>query len=649
MNSVSFIGSNLLSLSLSCALFSLLMYLVGHLKRRYKLIIAARRATTTTFILLTLSTVILISAFLLNNFSILYVYNYSSKSLAFYYKLTGIWAGLDGSLLFWTWLVSLYAYIVLVKNKQKNSDWMPYINAVMMTVIIFFLLLMFVGNNPFTPIKVPALDGRGMNPLLQNIAMVIHPPMLYLGYTGFTVPFAFVIAALITKRLDSSWIEDTRRWTIIAWFFLGIGLLLGGAWAYVELGWGGFWAWDPVENAGLFPWLTATAYLHSVLIEKRRGMLKVWNVTLVIITFTLTIFGTYLTRSGIVQSVHAFSDSTLGPYFVLFIVVILLFSFYLVVTRLHSLKSRHSLQSYLSKESSFLLNNVILLIATFAILWGTMFPTFSEIFTGQRISVGQPFFNRIMAPIALLLILLTGVGPMISWKKATSKNLRHNLLIPVVFGLSTGVVCLLLKIYHWYALISSMLIAFVFATIIIEFYRGIRITMKHKSLTALSSLLDLIIYSNRRFGGYIVHLGMLLIFLGISGAVYKTEASFYLFPTDQFSFNGYRFVYEKPILDNNNHRIALVTKVKLFRGNQHLKDLTPSRNFYFTSEQPTTEVDLYQTALKDVYLILGHLDTKTLKADFKATINPLISFLWIGGFILLIGVIVVILPRGWRL
>ncbi len=651
MNTVSHVGSMLLALTVPTALFSTLFYFIGNKHRQENYIIAARRANHMVFALITMASLLVIAAFLNGDYSIMYVYSYSSRSLPLFFKVTGLWAGLDGSLLLWTWLVALYSFIALKQNQSRNADWMPIINACMMVVVIFFVGLMLFSNNPFTPVpggSVPD-DGRGLNPLLQNIAMVVHPPMLYLGFTGFAVPFSFVMAALYTRRLDATWIEHTRRWTIIAWFFLSIGLILGGAWAYVELGWGGFWAWDPVENAGLLPWLLATAYIHSVLIQKKRGMLKVWNVTLVILTFMLTIFGTYLTRSGVVQSVHAFGENKeLGLMFLAFLALIATVSFYLVVTRLKDLKSDNTLQSIFSKESAFLFNNVALLVCALTVLWGTMFPTLSELVTGDRITVGQPFFNRIMAPVALVLIFLMGVGPMISWKNTTTRNLRNNVLGPLVVGIIGAVVIFLAGITQWYVVGSMGLAAFVLATISLEFIRGVRVTKIQKKLSTLSAAFDLLAYSNRRFGGYIVHLGILFIFVGIAGTVYKAEADFTLEPGGKYDFHGYAFNYESFDVQEDEHHTSMTAFVSLTEDGKELRKLKPARNYYFSSEQPTTEVDIFQTPLKDVYLIIGNMDDKSGRADFKVTINPFISFMWMGGIVLLMGVVLVLMPRGFK-
>lgn len=651
MNTLALVGSFLLCLSMATALFSGVFFIIGTLRSYGNATLVAQRANVVTFALVSGAAALIVYAFVSNNYSLQYVYGYSSKTLPLFFKVTGLWAGLDGSLLLWTWLVSLYAFIVLKQNQVKNADWMPYINACMMLVIVFFLGLMLYFNNPFTPVpgNVVPQDGRGLNPLLQNIAMVVHPPMLYLGFTGFTVPFGFLVAALITRRLDNSWIEDTRRWTIVAWFFLGIGLILGGAWAYVELGWGGFWAWDPVENAGLLPWLLATAYIHSVLIQKKRGMLKIWNATLVILIFMLTIFGTYLTRSGIVQSVHAFGENkALGMAFLIFLAAIGTASFYLVYTRLEELKSDNTLKSYFSKESAFLFNNVALLISAFTVLWGTMFPTLSEWITGDRITVGQPFFNRIMAPVALVLIFLMGVGPMISWKSTTLRNLKSNLMWPFLGGIVGGVVIYFAGVTHWYVVGSMGLSVFVLLTIFLEFYRGVKVTKLQKNLETLPALFDLMAYSNRRFGGYIVHLGILFIFVGIAGSVYKSEADFSLLPGGEYSFRSYQFKYDSHHIDENEHRVSMTAHVSVFQDGKVLKILNPSKNFYFASEQPTTEAAIYQTPLLDVYMIIGNMDPKNGRTDFKVTLNPYISFMWIGGIVLLLGVVLVLMPRGFK-
>ncbi|MDO8519080.1 MAG: cytochrome c-type biogenesis CcmF C-terminal domain-containing protein [Deltaproteobacteria bacterium] len=644
----SFIGSHLLGLAFPAALFSSLFYLVGASQNKKNLVLAARRATTLSFVLITAAVATLIAAFLTNDFSLLYVHNYSSSSLPVFYKLTGLWAGLDGSILFWTWLVSLYSVIVLAQHKGKNDDWLPVVNAVMMGVILFFLGLILFAQNPFTPLGTDAADGRGLNPLLQNIAMVVHPPALYMGFTGFTVPFAFVVAALVTRRLDSTWIDLTRRWTLVPWGFLTLGLILGGAWAYVELGWGGFWAWDPVENAALMPWLLGTAYLHSVMVQKKRGMLMAWNVCLIILTFLLTIFGTYLTRSGVVQSVHAFSEGNLGPFFLGFMGAIFFFSLYLILTRWPDLKGKPLLVSVASKESAFVLNNIIFVVACFAVIWGTLFPTLTEAVMGQRVTVGIPFFNRIMAPIGLILLALMGIGPMISWKKGTMKNFTSNLALPLAAGGAAGALAVGMGITQWYAAGSAALITFVLATLVLEFARGMRVVRIQQKTSWAGSFVELFSKARRRYGGYIVHLGALLIFMGIAGTLYKGEADFSLMPGKDFAFRGYRFHYVEPNMERDEHRANVSATVVLFRGDSELGTLIPAKNFYFTSEQPSTEAAVYQTFLEDVYLIIGVIDPESKRADFRVTVNPMISFVWAGGFVILLGILILLAPKGMK-
>ncbi len=648
MSPIAFIGSHILSLCFPVALYSGLIYPIGFARGDNRLIRSAQKAAFFTCFLLTLAVVFLISAFFKNDFSILYVNNYSSRALPLFFKFTGLWAGLDGSILFWVWLVSIYAVIVLWQNRNKNPDWAPVMNSVLMGIILFFLIMILFANNPFTPNPSPSNDGRGLNPLLQNIAMVIHPPSLYLGYTGFAVPFAFVIAALVTRRLDYAWIETSRRWTLVAWFFLSLGNILGAAWAYVELGWGGFWAWDPVENAAIMPWFTATAYLHSVMIQQKRGMLAVWNVTLIIITFILTIFGTFLTRSGVVQSVHAFSDSKLGPFFLVFLALVACVALYFVLTRLPHLKSVNQLQSYWSKESAFVLNNIVLLVCSVAILWGTLFPTLSEALTGQRITVGPPFFNKIMAPLAVLLLALMGVGPMIAWKKSSWKNIQWNLLGPFLVGAVVSAVVYFLGFTHWYVVTSSGLMMFVLGTIVIEFYRGLRVVRVQKKLPFTLAFTDLIKNNNRRYGGYLIHVGVLFVFLAIAGTVFKTEVDFSLNPGQTYTYKDYRIHYLNPIVAESEHKDDFLAVVDLYQGQEKIATLKPAKYFYKKSNQPTTEVDMYHAPFKDFYLIIGGFDPDSGQADFRLTLNPLISFLWLGGFVILIGIIIVILPRGFK-
>src|SRR5476649_1014411 len=424
--------------------------------------------------IMTAASAVLWNAFLTGDFSMKYVAHYSDSVQPILYKLTSYWGGLDGSIMFWVFLLSIFGSLAVYVNRERHRELIPYVVAVISTVQMFFLFLMVVHKNPFTTfLTPPPVDGRGLSPLLQNAYMAIHPPSLYTGFVGMTIPFAFGIAALITGHLDDSWLRAVRRWTMFSWLFLSFGLILGMIWAYEELGWGGYWAWDPVENAALLPWFTATAFLHSVMVQERRSMLRIWNVTLVIVTFFLTIFGTFMTRSGIVQSVHAFGQDTILTYlFTGFMVVLLVFSFGLVIWRLPLLRARNELDSWVSREAAFLVNNWVMLFAALFVLFGTMFPTLSEALTGNRLTVAGPFFNKWMVPIGFLMLFLTGIGPLLAWRKSTLTNLRDSFIFPVSAAVVTAVTLAAFGVRVWSSGLCFALSAMVFGTIVQEFWRG---------------------------------------------------------------------------------------------------------------------------------------------------------------------------------
>ncbi len=427
------LGSYLLLAAFVVCAYAATASFVGGRQRSARLIESGIGAFYLLTALMTMASAVMVHAFVTENYSIKYVDRYSDSAQPLFYKLTSYWGGLDGSIMFWVFLLAVFGSIAVATNRERQRELIPYVVTVISCVQMFFLLVMVLNKDPFTTYltQVPA-DGRGLNPLLQNPYMVIHPPSLYIGFVGMTIPFAFGMSALITGHLDDSWLRAVRRWTMFSWIFLSLGLTLGMIWAYEELGWGGYWGWDPVENAGLLPWFTATAFLHSVMVQERRSMLRVWNVTLVIITFFLTIFGTFMTRSGVVQSVHAFGeDSELAMMFGVFMAIILIVCFGLVIYRLPLLRARHELDSWASREAAFLLNNWILLFSAVFILFATMFPTLSEAITGERLTVGPPFFNKWMLPIGLMLLLLTGVGPLLAWRKSTLSNLGNQFLWPI--------------------------------------------------------------------------------------------------------------------------------------------------------------------------------------------------------------------------
>lgn len=627
------------------ATYSAVVSILGTKTKKEELIASGENGVFAVGGLLTLTSAALIYAFITRDFGIQYVASYSSSDLPIFYTVTAFWAGNEGSLLLWGWLLALFASIVVVQNRRQNRELMPYVSAILMIIALFFLSLMVFVTNPFHRLPFPPPDGQGLNPLLQNPGMVFHPPTLYLGYVGFAIPFAFAMAALLTGRLGDIWIRSTRRWTLFSWFFLGIGNLLGAQWAYVELGWGGYWAWDPVENASFMPWLVGTAYLHSVMIQEKRDMLKVWNMVLIILTFALTIFGTFIVRSGLLSSVHTFAESPLmGLLFLGFIGAVLLFSFGLLINRLEILKSRSELDSLISRESSFLLNNLILIGATFAIFWGTIFPFISEAVKGVKITVGPPFFNQVTVPIFLVLLLITGICPLIAWRRASVKNLKRNFLYPLITALVGGTTLFLLGIKHPYALISFALSSFVTATIVLEFYRGARARHKMAKEGYLRAFFSLIWRNKRRYGGYIIHIGVVMIFVAIIGSsAFKSEKQATLKRGESLTIKEYTLRYENMSSYPTQNKYVVATTLSVYNQGKKVEMLTPEKNFHRGQEQPTTEVAIRSTLEEDLYVILAGYD-RDGTATFKVLINPLVAWLWIGGVVLAIGTIIVMWP-----
>jgi cytochrome c-type biogenesis protein CcmF len=515
---MSSIGEFALLFAFVTAIYAVLIALFGVRLGRQEMVRSAEHATYGVFGLVTIAMVALLYALLTHDFHLQYVASVSNRAMSPFYLLAALWGGQEGSMLLWLWILGLYSTLVVWQNRAHNRPLLPYMIPTLMLTALLFLSILVFAENPFQQLAHPPQDGRGLNPLLQHPLMVIHPPNLYLGFVGYAVPFAFAIGALASGRLDNRWIRSVRRWTLVPWLFNTIGVLLGGQWAYVELGWGGYWAWDPVENASLMPWLTATAFLHSVMIQEKKGMLKVWNMSLVILTYALSIFGTFLTRSGVISSVHAFAESSLGAYFLLYLAGALIVAVALLVKRLPQLRSDHRLESVVSRESSFLFNNLFLVGIMFSVLWGTMFPIISEAVRGVKISVAAPFFNQVNVPLGLALLFLSGVCPLIAWRKASLRNLRRNFLYPLTLSFLSTVSLYIIGVRHIVALLSLSICLFVFGTIIFEFYRGTRARKATGGGTVLQAFLSLIRRNRRRYGGYTIHFGVVLIFIGITGS-----------------------------------------------------------------------------------------------------------------------------------
>ena len=535
------LGALLLLIAFVTAAYSVAAAVAGARRRNTRLIESAIAAFYTVAAIMTVASGVIIYAFVAGDYSIRYVQRYSDSVQPLFYKITSYWGGLDGSVMFWVFLLSLFGTVAVKVNRESHRELIPYVVAVIAAVEMFFLFLMVIHNNPFTTYLTESpTDGRGLNPLLQNFYMAIHPPTMYLGFVGLTIPFAFGMAALFTGHLDDSWLRAVRRWTMFSWFFLSLGLTLGMIWAYEELGWGGYWGWDPVENAGMLPWFTATAFLHSVMVQERRGMLRVWNVTLVIITFLLTIVGTFLTRSGVVQSIHAFGeDPELARYFVAFMVSTIVFCFGWVIYRLPMLKARHELDSWVSKEAAFLANNWILLFSALFILFATLFPTITEAINGERLTVGPPFFNRWMVPIGLILLLLTGVGPLLAWRKSTIENLREQFMWPVLSGLVAGGVLVALGVRVWSSGLCFALSAFVAGTLTQEMIRGANVRRGMTGTDFLTAMIGLVSRNRRRYGGFVVHAGIVLIFLGFAGEGFSRDQQLLLKPGQEQTVGEY--------------------------------------------------------------------------------------------------------------
>jgi len=638
-------GYNILLLVMAITAFALFGSVWGYKKQRSDFLNSGKRAVDLSFWLLTGAVGIMLYAFLTHDFRVEYVASYSNRTLGTFFTITALWAGQKGSLLFWAWILAGFSVLVVHQNKEKNQRLLPYALATLMGVQLFFVVLMVFATNPFETLAFTPQDGNGLNPLLQNAGMVMHPPTLYLGYIGFTVPFAFAIAALLTKKLDSQWITTTRKWTIAAWFFLTLGNLFGMKWAYVELGWGGFWAWDPVENASFLPWLTGTAFLHSVMIQERRGMLKVWNMSLIAITFLLTILGTFITRSGIITSVHSFGESSLGMYFLLFLTTSTAFTAWLIIARIPDLKSDHELNSLLSRESSFLLNNLLLLGAAFAVLWGTLFPIISEAITGQQITVSAPFFNQVGTPIFLVLLLLTGICPLIAWRKATAKNFQRNFLWPMVVSIAGGVIFWIAGIRNAYIWMSFTFSIFVLYTIGMEFWKGIRAKLRSAKHTFISALGSIIRLNQRRYGGYIIHVGIVMIFVGITGSMgFKTEQNVVLGEGERHQIKNYTFQLAGLYSEQDEEKASYGAELTVYKNDQMFATMTPEKRIHRTSQdQPHTEVALHQTLKEDLYVIYAGTN-ESGNAVFTIHINPLTVWIWTGGIVMAFGTLIALYP-----
>ncbi|GBD38090.1 Cytochrome c-type biogenesis protein CcmF [bacterium HR37] len=642
------IGAVSITLAFFVSVYVAVASFIGARTGRREFVRSAENGAFGVVFLLTVSSSALVYALLTRDFSLKYVASNTSRDLSTFYTITAFWAGQAGSLLLWAWILSIYMALVVVYHRKKDRLLMPYILGTIAVVSSFFVYLLAFVESPFERLPFALEDGRGLNPLLQNPYMAIHPLSLYLGYVGITVPYAFAMGALLSGSMGDEWIKGSRKWTILSWTFLGIGLILGARWAYLELGWGGYWAWDPVENAAFMPWLTATAFLHSVMIQEKKGMLKKWNVFLIIITFFFALFGTFITRSGIVSSVHSFAQSDIGPYFLVFIGFVLVFSFLMFVLRLDSLRSENRFDSILSRESAFLFNNIVFLGAAFSVFLGTIFPIVSEVVRGEKILVGPPYFNRVNVPIGLILILLMGVGPLISWRKASKENLIRNFSYPVVLCILVMLALFIGGIREITPLLSFGLCAFVVATVFLEFIRGVRVRVR-RGENPLVSLVKMVSKNRRRYGGYIVHLGVVLIVIGITASssfVVQKEAT--LRAGESMSVGNYTLRFEGLNQYTTRSKHVTAARITVYNSDKKIDEMAPEKNVYrFEGNREInqeTEVALRSTFKEDLYIILTDFDSEG-KATFRVLINPMVSWIWAGGGVVVLGAVISIWPR----
>ena len=598
---------------------------------------SAERSVGAAFALLSLALVGLAAALLGDRFDLLFVQQNSSREQPWPFKLA-LWGGQAGSLLLWSWMLGLMSALAVWQNRRRNRELMPWVIVVLMANVLFFASLVAFVSNPFEPLPPGHAwsNGTGMNPLLQHPVMLIHPPILYVGFIGFAVPFAFASAALIAGRLDTVWFDTTRRWTLTAWFFLGIGIVLGGRWAYEVLGWGGYWAWDPVENASLMPWLVGTAFLHSVIVQEKRGMLKIWNFALIGLTYSLCVFGTFLTRSGVVQSVHAFADAGwFGTLFLVYVGLLVAFFGTLLVRRVPLLRSPERLHSALSREASFLMNNYVFMALLSIVFFGTLYPVISEAVTGERIQIGPPFFRRYAGPLALFLLFLTGVGPLIAWRRATWVNLRKSFLWPAGFALLVGAAVFALGVSRFYPLAFATLCGFVTGTVVEEYGRGIRARMR-RGEGPLAAFWNLLRRNQRRYAGYVVHMSVVLVFVGFAGAAFNLEETRLLRPGETWELGDYRLEYRQARAVSHPHYAGAVARLGLRRGDRPVGVLTPEKRMYFAQEQPTTIPAVSSGWREDFYVILVGLEADR-SAALKVYVNPLVNWIWIGALVFVAG------------
>lgn len=654
-------GYGVIVVTFVLALYSASAAIIGGSNKSAQMVESARRAQLLTFPLLTAAAGVLLYLLITSRFEVAYIYEVTSRSMPTYLKITAWWGGQSGSLLFWAWLLSAFTSAVTLRKWERDREFLPWVIVVASITLAFFLSMNVFFENPFARfyqtiegvaaftfkpaggVPFTPQDGQGLNPLLRHPGMIIHPPILYLGFVAYVIPFAFAIAALVTGRTDDRWTRLTRRWSLWAWLFLSLGLVLGGRWAYDVLGWGGYWGWDPVEIAAFMPWLTGTAFLHSVIIQEHKGMLKQWNMVLIILTYSLVLFGTFLTRSGVLSSVHSFSQSAIGPMFFGFIGLTFIISIALMIWRWPELKSETEMKSMLSREAFFLLNNLLFLSVLVVSFWGVIFPLISELFTGQKVTVGPPFYERANTPIFGAMMALMGIAPLSAWGKSTALTLGRAIWKPTIPALFVPVLAYFSGYTNWVALIGFFLVAFVIFVTLYDTFRSARARQRAQKENFFTSLGRLAGRNRRRYGGYIIHISMMLMAIGILGIeVFQTETQGTLSQGQSLQLAGYTIEYKDvaswDVLEEGvNHTRAVVD---ISKDGKYIGQLYPRIDYYFDAQQTMTIPGLRSTLQDDLYILLVDWQpVSAMAATFKIYHNPLVNWLWIGSLLFTVGML----------
>jgi cytochrome c-type biogenesis protein CcmF len=640
------IGHFAVIIALVLSFIGIISPLVGLKTKNPLWVLIGRQAVTLIFVLLTVGMASLIYAFVTRDFSVKYVMATSNSKLPWFYTVAALWGGHEGSLLLWVWILAVFCTIAAWVHWRTQPVVMPYLLSIESLVMSGFLTLIVFLSSPFERIYPVPLDGKDLNPLLQDPAMVVHPPMLYLGYVGFSIPFSFAMAALFSGRLGEEWIKVTQRWTLFAWMALTTGILMGGYWAYYELGWGGYWGWDPVENASFMPWLVGTAFLHSVMVQEKRKMFKVWNLFLIIVTFSLSLIGTFLVRSGILSSVHTFAtDPRRGLYILIFLAIMMILSFGTLIVRSGKLRSPVEMDSIVSKESAFLFNNLFFLIATFTVFLGTLYPLVIETLKTAKVSVGPPYYNAVFMPVALGLILLMGIGPSIAWRKASLENLKRNFMIPTLVAAAGAVILWFTGIRNSYALAGVAVVLFVTVTIFTDFGKAAAFWAKRDGVHYLAGTLRAFTRSQRKYSGLITHFGVLVMVVGIiASTIYQTEKVVIMKPGDELKLRAYTLKFGGTHEVQGPNWAGQEGIFDVYREGRYITQMRPQKRIYTESQTPTTEAALYTVGMGHLFLTMPEVGPEG--ATIRGLINPLVLLVWIGGGIMGLGVVLnIIRPK----